>query len=282
MKKPAEETAPKKGALIVEKAVEKGAEKTAEKSAAKKTRGAEPLPEALPEGRDLPELEKSLGYTFHERKFLRNALIHRSYANEHRLSVASSNERLEFLGDAVLELVVSHAIMDLFPAFAEGGLSKLRASVVNEQNLSRLARKVHLGSFLFLGKGEARSGGREKASILADAYEAVLAAIYLDGGLPAAEAVVKDHFQAVFNKIEADGYDRDFKTLLQEECQARFKVTPEYRLVEARGPDHQKEFTVSLAISGNVVSEGKGRTKKQAEQRAAAAAMATLAAGAKS
>ena len=270
MKKPAEEVAEKKQAP------------PAVKPAARRPRGVEALPEALPEGQDLPGLEKSLGYAFRDRRFLRDALIHKSYANEHRLSVASSNERLEFLGDAVLGLVVSHAIMDLFPAYAEGELSKLRASVVNESNLSRLARRIKLGDHLFLGRGEARSGGREKASILADAYEAVLAAIYLDGGLPAAEMVVKDHFQAVFKKIEADGYDRDFKTLLQEACQARFKATPEYRLVEARGPDHQKEFTVSLAIGGSVVSEGKGRTKKQAEQRAAAAASAMLAAGEKS
>jgi len=227
-----------------------------------------------PDGQDLGDLEKSLGYAFRDRKFLRDALIHKSYANEKKLSDTVANERLEFLGDAVLELAVSHSIMESFPDYSEGELSKLRASIVNEHNLARLARRIHLGEFLFLGKGEARSGGREKASILADAYEAVLAAVYLDGGLSAADTAVRSHFQGIFKKIQLDGYDRDFKTLLQERCQAVFKVTPEYRVIEAKGPDHQKEFTVALLIDGKPWAQGKGRTKKEAEQHAAAQAYA--------
>ncbi len=268
MKDTVKEGAKKPGPGAASDAPKKASAATA-RSAAKK----QPRLEG-PDGRDLGELEKSLGYSFENRKFLWDALIHKSYANEQKLPDTVANERLEFLGDAVLELVVSHSIMESFPDYSEGELSKLRASIVNEHNLARLARRLHLGEFLFLGKGEARSGGREKASILADAYEAVLAAVYLDGGLPAAERVVRSHFQSIFKKIQVDGYDRDFKTLLQERCQAAFKLTPEYRVVEATGPDHQKEFTVALSIAGKPWAEGRGRTKKEAEQRAAAQAYA--------
>jgi ribonuclease-3 len=262
-------------------AVEAGSAKKGGSSSARQAPKKQPRLEG-PDGRDLGELEKSLGYSFENRKFLWDALIHKSYANERKLPDTVANERLEFLGDAVLELVVSQAIMERFPNYSEGELSKLRASIVNEHNLARLARRLRLGEFLFLGKGEARSGGREKASILADAYEAVLAAVYLDGELPAAELVGRAHFQSIFKKIQVEGYDHDFKTLLQERCQAVFKVTPEYRVVEATGPDHQKEFTVALSIAGKPWAEGRGRTKKEAEQRAAAQAYARLTGGPKS
>jgi ribonuclease-3 len=232
--------------------------------------------------KDLGDLEERLGYAFQDRKFLRHALVHKSYVNERHMSRQAANERLEFLGDAVLELVVSHAIMDRFPEYTEGELSKLRASIVNEQKLARLAKRIGLGQFFFLGKGEARSGGREKASILADGYEAVLAAVYLDGGLPAAEVMVKTHFQSAIRKKPAESADRDFKTLLQEHCQAEHGIAPQYRLVETKGPDHRKEFTVELTIDGKRVSRGGGRTKKRAEQRAAALALKKVAGGGKS
>ncbi len=221
---------------------------------------------------DIGDLEQRLGYAFRKRAFLRNALIHKSYVNERRLSHDAANERLEFLGDAVLELVVSQALMERYPAYTEGELSKLRASIVNEQGLARLARRLGLGRFLFLGKGEERSGGRDKSSILADGYEAVLAAVYLDGGLPAAQAMVKTHFQTAIRRKLAVGSDRDFKTLLQEHCQAEFQAAPRYRLVSAKGPDHRKEFTVEVNVNGKWVTRGRGLTKKQAEQRAAALA----------
>ena len=227
--------------------------------------------------KDLAALEQRIGYAFQDRKILRNALIHKSYVNERKLSRTSANERLEFLGDAVLELVVSHAIMDHFPQYTEGQLSKLRASIVNEQTLADVSKDLGLGQFLFLGKGEARSGGGEKASILSDAYEAVIAAVYLDGGIAAAETMIKIHLRdAITKKLHRRQSVSDFKTDLQEYCQGVLKVTPEYRVVEAKGPDHQKEFTIALSIDGSRVSRGTGRTKKQAEQRAAALALKKL------
>ncbi|MFQ5458461.1 MAG: ribonuclease III [Myxococcota bacterium] len=234
---------------------------------------AKPEPEHNP---DLDKLEKSLGHAFGSRKHLSHALVHKSWVNEQKLPAHESNERLEFLGDSVLDLVVSQAIMKRFPEYAEGQLSKLRASIVNEQKLSAIARKLDLGSYLYFGKGEERSGGREKRSILADAYEAVLAAVYVDGGLEAADAMVKRHFRDALKKVPEERGDRDFKTRLQEECQGRMKVTPEYRLMGTSGPDHRKVFTVGLSISGKKMSEGSGRTKKQAEQRAAALALGKL------
>ncbi|MDP3938398.1 MAG: ribonuclease III [Deltaproteobacteria bacterium] len=226
--------------------------------------------------KDLAGLEKSLGHTFKDQDALRSALIHKSFVNERKLPRSEANERLEFLGDAVLELAVSQTIMESFPEYSEGQLSKLRASIVNEQKLARLARRLELGKFLYLGRGEERSGGRDKASILADGYEAVMAAVYLDGGLRAAAKMVRSHFEDALKKLPDEESDRDFKTLLQEACQARHKVTPEYRVSATTGPDHQKEFTVELSIQGNRVADGAGRTKKQAEQRAAAVAYAKL------
>lgn len=227
-------------------------------------------PEAAPAERpDLGRFEKTLGHTFGNRDYLENALVHRSWVNERKLSPTAANERLEFLGDAVLDLSVTQAIMARFPEYTEGQLSKLRASIVNEQKLATLAKKLGLGAFLYLGKGEERSGGREKKSILADAYEAVLAAVYLDGGLPAADKLVKIHLKDAIRKAPEAGSDRDFKTLLQEECQAVLKVAPEYRLISTSGPDHQKQFKVELSVRGKRMAQGTGRTKKQAEQRAA-------------
>jgi ribonuclease-3 len=230
---------------------------------------------------EVGDLENRLGYAFRKPALLQNALIHKSYVNEQRLSHVAANERLEFLGDAVLELVVSQTLMERYPAYTEGDLSKLRASIVNEQGLARLARKLGLGGFLFLGKGEERSGGRDKSSILADGYEAVLAAVYLDGGLPAAEAMVKSHFQGAMRRKLAVGSDRDFKTVLQEHCQAKFQTAPRYRLVSTAGPDHRKEFTVEVNVNGKWVTRGRGLTKKQAEQRAAALAYKKITGGGK-
>ena len=239
---------------------------------AKAVKAARKPEEAPAERPNLGRFEKMLGYTFGNRDYLENALVHRSWVNERKLSHTTANERLEFLGDAVLDLSVTQAIMARFPAYTEGQLSKLRASIVNEKKLAGLAKKLGLGAFLYLGKGEERSGGREKKSILADAYEAVLAAVYLDGGLPAADRLVKIHLKEAIKKVPEERGDRDFKTLLQEEYQAVLKVAPEYRLVSTSGPDHQKEFKVELSVRGKRIARGTGRTKKQAEQRAAALA----------
>jgi ribonuclease-3 len=226
----------------------------------------------------LGELEHRLGYRFADRQRLATALTHRSFANEHRGEVGSDNERLEFLGDAVLDLIIGHMLMDLFPDLREGELSVTRAQVVSEAGLVEVARELELGDVLRLGRGEERTGGRTKVSILADAVEAVVAAVYLDGGFDAARDLVTRLFRDRVATLEPrTGYD--FKTRLQEAAQARLRATPEYRVVGEHGPDHDKTFDVCVRIQGVEWARGRGKSKKAAEQRAAAAAVTRLEAG---
>ena len=221
-------------------------------------------------------LEIALGYTFRDPDLLLRALTHRSFANERGSSVGH-NERLEFLGDSVLNLCVSHELVRRFPAHSEGVLSRLRASVVSAPALAELAKTLGLGACLRLGRGEEQTGGREKPSLLADAYEALLAALYLDGGMEQAFAAVRAQFAVHFEAMAHGPAETfDAKTRLQERVQAHRRVTPRYRVVATSGPEHEKIFESEILVDGEVLARGSGRNKKEAEQRAAHAALLRL------
>lgn len=224
----------------------------------------------------LEGLEERLQYRFRDRQLLFNALLHRSYVHENPHLHVSDNERLEFLGDAALDLAVSHLLIHRFPHYNEGELSRLRAELVNERQLALLAEELWLGEALHLGRGEERSGGRQKASLLANAYEALLAALYLDGGLEPLLHVVERHFARFLSEDEEVPYDKDAKTRLQELVQARQKVTPHYRLEGEEGPDHSKVFQVSVWMKERLLAYGSGPTKKAAQQQAAERALHLL------
>lgn len=221
----------------------------------------------------LRELEEQLGCCFEEIGLLDHALTHRSFVNENPSLPCRDNERLEFLGDAVLELAVSDILMRKFPDYNEGQLSKLRASIVNEQPLAELARRFRLGEFLLLGRGEETSGGRLKPSLLANAFESVLAAIYLDGGFDRTAAFIGQLVEPLIEEGEITVVYRDYKTAVQEMIQTRFREAPRYVLVSETGPDHEKCFETSLVVGERVIATGKGKSKKEAEQQAARAAM---------
>jgi ribonuclease III len=211
-------------------------------------------------------LERSLGVAFRDAELRTTALTHRSYAFEHGLD--ANNERLEFLGDAVLGLVVTDMAYRTFADLAEGELAKLRASIVNMSSLADVARGLGLGDAVRLGKGEEMSGGRDKASILADALEATLGAIYLDQGLEVATELIERLFRPRMIAYARGEGDRDYKTILQELASQDLRSLPEYRIAE-RGPDHQKEFTATVYLAGKPWGTGTGRSKKEAEQQAA-------------
>lgn len=206
------------------------------------------------------------------------ALTHKSFVNEHRSEGMADNERLEFLGDAVLDLAVSHRLMERFPEAREGDLSKIRAAVVDEPGLARMARTLELGPLLRLGRGEELTGGREKSSLLADAMEAVVAALYLGGGLDPVLALLDRFLGEAFARAAAGTLDRDYKTQLQELAQSRLRASPRYRVVAEHGPDHSKVFDVEAEIKGEVVGRGTGRSKKDAEQAAAKLALDSMSA----
>ena len=221
----------------------------------------------------LKEFQKKIGYTFSREGLLRQALTHSSFANEKHMKKLSDNERLEFLGDAVLELISSEYLYGLHKDWPEGELTKLRASIVCEQTLAFCTRKIQLGEYLFLGKGEHQTGGRKRKSILSDAFEAVIGAIYLDGGFANAKEFVH---RFVLDDIEHMQLFYDSKTILQEIVQAKGEVALEYVLVAEEGPDHNKQFLVEARIGGQAVSRGEGHTKKAAEQEAAYQAILIL------
>lgn len=216
-------------------------------------------------------LEKKLGYTFKNKALLLNALTHSSYANEARHGV-TSNERLEFLGDSVLSIIVSNYLFNQFPNMPEGELTKLRASLVCEKSLCAFSRELELGKFLQLGKGEDKGGGRERDSILADAFEAVLAAIYLDGGMEIARKHVMNFVLRELKHTDDEVF-KDYKTALQEIIQRNPEESVTYILTDEFGPDHDKQFTVEVHLNSNVIGTGKGKSKKQAEQMAAKQAL---------
>jgi ribonuclease-3 len=222
---------------------------------------------------DYSELETVLGHTFRDRGLLEQALRHASWCNEQGSAEAKQedNERLEFLGDAVLDLVVGHRLMTRYPQLREGELSVTRAQVVSEAGLSEVALALGIGQWLMLGKGEEKSGGRTKPSILADAFEAILAAVYLDGGFAAAQDMASRLLAQRIETVEFKGF-YDFKTRLQETSQARLRSTPTYRVVQELGPDHDKRFVVAVTIGEDEWARAVGKSKKEAEQMAAAEA----------
>ena len=217
-------------------------------------------------------LEARIGYTFHDRRLLQNALIHSSYANENRARGCTSNERLEFLGDSVLGMVTAMRLYRLYPDMPEGKLSRLRAELVCEQSLHAVALELGLGSYIRLGHGEARNGGRERPSILADAVEAIIAAIYLDGGLESAQRFILDHILTGLAEGQMH-HVADYKTDLQERVQRKPGQALEYTLLSESGPDHNKSFTMNVLLNGSEIGRGTGRTKKEAEQSAAKSAL---------
>jgi ribonuclease-3 len=224
---------------------------------------------------DLSLLEKNLGYSFENRDFLEHALRHSSFVNELLDKNIQDNERLEFLGDSVLSLIISHLLMDRFPELNEGDLSKIRSNLVNEFQLSAIAKKIELGAFIQLGKGELQSGGQKKSSILADTVEALLAAIYLDGGFNKIFEVIRRHFYGLFSALAFPEKNQDFKSRIQEIVQASFKSQPEYTIIKETGPDHDKTFEVELVV-GDIKTLGTGKNKKAAEQVAAQKALTLL------
>lgn len=219
----------------------------------------------------MKSLEKELGYSFKQSDRLTTALTHSSYANESKKNI-SSNERLEFLGDSVLSLVVSDYLYKHYSHLAEGELTKLRASLVCEKSLSEFAKAINLGGYLLLGKGEQITGGASRPSILADAFEAVIAAIYLDGGIEAAGKFIMRFVEPTIASHKPKAF-RDYKTALQEIIQQNPEEKLDYILVGESGPDHDKRFTVEVHINSNVIGKGNGKTKKDAEQHAAREAL---------
>jgi ribonuclease-3 len=221
------------------------------------------------EKKGLTTLGERLGYSFSRPELLEEALRHASYVNEQAEAGLRDNERLEFLGDAVLDLAVSHILMDLFRGAKEGELSKYRASVVNEKGLSQVARDLELGDFLLLGRGEELGGGRNKPSILADTLEALLGAVYLDAGYERTRLIIQDLLQSLFMRLDSGEAMEDYKSLLQEYTQEVFKTRPDYVLIHESGPSHDKTFRVAIHLRGAVLAEAEGRNKKEAEQKAA-------------
>jgi ribonuclease-3 len=211
-------------------------------------------------------LDRALGVSFRDPSLREMALTHRSFAFENGLT--STNERLEFLGDSVLGVIVTDLAYRSYPELPEGSLAKLRAAIVNMIALADVARSLDLGRLVFLGKGEEQSGGRDKSSILADALEAVFGAVYLDRGLKVATELVERLFRPRMEAYVRGEGELDYKTLLQELASQELRAMPEYRL-EERGPDHQKEFTATVYLDGEAFGRGIGRSKKEAEQRAA-------------
>lgn len=224
---------------------------------------------------DLKELQKKLGIFFNDQLILRQAFTHTSYVNEHRTSGAKDNERLEFLGDAVLELTVSEFLYESFPDQSEGVMTKQRASIVCEPSLVGFAEKLQFGSYVLLGKGEELTGGRTRPALLADVFESFIGALYLDQGLEGVKLFLRDH---LFPEISTEGKPQiiDYKTQLQEYTQQNGTGALEYRIVDERGPAHDKHFSSEVWMDGRVLGSGSGKSKKEAEQQAAAQALGKL------
>ncbi len=235
----------------------------------------------------LPKLMETIKYQFKDINKLQNALIHKSFlhkwnsyksdeSNTRSLKEYSSNERLEFLGDAVLDLIISTILMKQYPLLNEGDLSKIRAAIVNEKSLAQIARNINLGDFLLLGKGEELSAGRNKSSILADALESLIGAIYSDSNLEQATSFVNLHFKKLLDSDPSVFFKVDYKTNLQELTQAAFAETPVYTITNVAGPDHNKTFTINVSLKGKAICEAEGKSKKEAAQTAAKQAIRML------
>jgi ribonuclease-3 len=224
------------------------------------------------ETKDPSGIEQKLQYEFKNKNLLQEALRHSSYVNELGNSDLRDNERLEFLGDAVLNLIVGHMLMRFYPELKEGDLSRSRANLVNESQLAKAARSIHLGTYILLGKGEAQTQGREKNSILADTFEALTAAIYLDGGFDTAYKIIENKMQFLVEQLETAESNYDYKSRLQERVQIGGGVIPNYSIIREDGPDHNKTFWVALKVV-DIETQGSGKSKKAAEQDAAKKAL---------
>jgi ribonuclease-3 len=220
--------------------------------------------------KSIETLEKKLGYEFKDKKLIIEALTHKSYKQPY------DNERLEFLGDAVLDLIVGEYLFLKFKNSDEGKLSKIRASLVNETGFDKLARALNLGEYILLSNAEDNNGGREKSSLLSNAFEAIMGAIYLEAGLEMVREITIRLIEQNHKEISLDSLFRDFKTTLQELTQARFGITPEYKVIASRGPDHKKEFEVAVYIEDKEYARATGKSKKIAQQEAAKLAVDIL------
>jgi len=221
------------------------------------------------------DIEHELDYQFQSKKLLAEALRHSSYVNEQPASDLRDNERLEFLGDAVLNLIVGHILMERYPQMKEGDLSRTRANLVNETQLATMARSIGLGTYLQLGKGEIQTHGMEKNSILAGAYEALVAALYLDSGYKATFNIIEKNFVPILDQVQSASDSYDYKSRLQEWVQEKHGAIPNYKVVNEKGPDHDKTFWVAVKVFG-IEAQGTGKNKKAAEQDAARKALEIL------
>jgi ribonuclease-3 len=221
---------------------------------------------------DWQVLQQTIGIIFRDVSLLQQAFIHSSYINENPNLRLLDNERLEFLGDALLSFIVAEKLYHEFPDSGEGDLTEIRTSFVRQETLARLALELKLGDYLYLGKGEEATGGREKQTNLADAFESLVGAIFLDQGLSAARRFVLSELSSDFERVSAEGIGRNYKALLQEFTQAKFKQLPTYRVVETSGPDHDKGFTVEVLLGDKVLGAGSGKSKRAAEMEAARSA----------
>jgi ribonuclease-3 len=220
--------------------------------------------------KDISLLEDKLGYKFKQEQLIIEALTHKSYKKPY------NNERLEFLGDAVLDLVVGEYLFKTFPNKDEGTLSKIRASLVNEEGFAKLAKKINLGDFLYLSSAEENNNGRNKTSLLSNAFEAVIGAIYLESGLEAVKKVTIKLLEQTYPKIDLDSLAQDYKTALQEFTQAIYATTPSYELIGSSGPDHDKTFEVAVTLNNKIIATAKGKSKKNAQKEAAKIALKKL------
>ncbi len=214
----------------------------------------------------MPFVETVIGYKFKNKKLLKEALTHKSYSVEHGLK--AYNERLEFLGDSILGLIVSYYLFDKYPAEDEGYLSKIKSYVVSKPSLAKWAKEINIGEYIHLGVGETQSGGKKRSSILSNAIEALIGAIYIDGGIEPAELFVKTWL----NEQSFENEHRDYKSELQEIIQKRFKIPPDYEVLSTKGPEHAKTFTVKVKLKKKVLGIGTGKNKKEAQQEAAKSA----------
>jgi len=218
-------------------------------------------------------LEKKLKIRFRNSRLLKKALIHRSYLNEAKQEELSSNERLEFLGDSVLSIIISEWLFEQFPNYPEGILTNLRSNLIKTESLAKIAQRFELNKFLFLSRGEKKRGAENNPTILANSFEAILGAIFLDKGLTAAKEFIKKNFKNLLQATISKGEFKDSKSLLQEKTQAKNKATPAYRVIKESGPDHAKTFVVGVYLEKKLLAKSRGKSKQEAEEKAAEAAL---------
>ena len=225
---------------------------------------------------DLSALQEAFGVSFHDLSLLEQAVVHSSYLNENPNYTPFSNERLEFLGDAILDLIIAEKLYQISPGLTEGEMTRFRSVLVRQDSLARVAKTIRLGDYLYLGKGEERSGGRHKSANLAGALEAVIAAVFVDRGLTVTRELILRLLAGELQKAIGQGTEVDYKSRLQELIQLRYRLTPDYRLIEATGPDHDRMFTIEVVLDKTVLGRGSGRSKKLAETEAARSALEQL------